>query len=323
MISDNLSEDDYVVERYEVTAALVAGGAEPRSYEQDCARPYSERPKVTLVTDGSTSLADVLAEATAEFAQSLPRDYRAAGQSLDFYRGDPGESVVPVLPTTTTVTITAPKGLAIWRVPPQEATMDDIVLAASRKVFLGDPLRPYLLVDPSWEMGGLSPWGWDNFIGIWDELLRMYGSWQLLKSMVRLRAPAAEYLERAAARWQRNRDAAAFTRQLFEDRGADIMDVIESARAAETYRIADIMAWTGFQDPAVAADIAGWAGYVLQADSETFAIETDELLLQLARDFVIHSSMGEWDLTSDGGREAFAESLAEFLIELGLGDPPV
>lgn len=63
--------------------------------------------------------------------------------------------------TMVTVTITTDAGRAVWHVAPEEASFEDLVLADQRKVFSGDPLRPYLLVDPHWDMGGPSPGGWE------------------------------------------------------------------------------------------------------------------------------------------------------------------
>ena len=305
---------------HEAYVALVKGNQEPESFDEDCQRPYSDRPLVLVIADESDSLAAVLAEATARFEGSHPGDYTDAGRSIDFYRGDPLEAVIPTIPTTKTVTITSPDGLAIWHVAPEDASIGDLVLARERKVFPGDPLRPYLFVDPHWGMGGQVPGGWDTFIQIWDLLVYAVGSWEVLKKMVRVSHTGRELLDRAANRWQRHRKAAVYTRELFERRGADIMDVIETAQAAATYQIADLMAWTGIEDSEVAVDVAGWAGYELDESSQSLSKTPDERFVDLVTNLPINVSIDPLDPKDEDAHHEVTTALAEFLIDRGLAD---
>lgn len=308
-----------MADQHEVTIALVYGDTGV-AFERDAKRPYSERPKVSLMVAESSSLAEILADATSMFERSYPGDYTDAGRTIDFYRGDPSEGVRLALPTTKTVTITSPDGLAVWHVPLHEASLGDLILADRRKVLAGDPRRPYLLVDPSWKMGGPSPGGWDAFIDIWTLLLALRGSWDLVRATVRVSRKGLEFLNRAADAWERHRNAALYTRQLFESRGASIMDVIETARAAATYQIADLMAWTGIDDPQIAVDVAGWAGYELGSDSQTFSLSVEEEMVELTRDLPINLTTYPIEPERDDSLREVAAALGELLRTTNLAD---
>lgn len=303
---------------HDVLVALVGGRVD---VDEDAQRPYHDRPTVLVRADGSDSLASVLAEATVQFERTHPGDYTDAGRSLAFYRGDPSEALVLTIPTTKFVTITSPGGLAIWHVAPSDASMDDLVLADRRKVFPGDPLRPYLIIDPHWGMAGQVPGGWDNFLQIWNILVDVAGSLELGRRIVRLTPQGRELLDRAAARWQRHRAAAIYTRELFEARGADIMDVIGTSRATATYQLADLMAWTGINDPEVAAEVGGWAGYQLDTATQSLLPNPEEDFVSLACDLPIELSIDDLGQDADEAHEQATQALSEHLIQRGYANP--
>lgn len=313
-------------ESFTVVAALVGRPWDPNpdAVDEDCPTPYRDRLKVEFEASSEASLREVLDDAVAHFAESNPGDYSPAGRSLVFYGGDPDEGAQLFMPSTQTVTVTSDDGLAIWRVPPEKASLGELVLAEQRKVFKGDPLRPYVVVDPKWGMGGPSPWGWDNFIQVWDVLVYIVGSVGVVQYGVKLSKRGLELLGRATDSWQRHRRAAEFTRQMFENRGADIIDVIETAGAAAKYQLADIMAWTGIDNPAVAADVAGWAGYRLDEASDTMSRDPDEEFVSLSAYLPIGLSV-DVGLAAEGEAEQIVkEALVARLHDLGLieGDPP-
>lgn len=307
---------------FEITVALVGRPWDPNpdAIEEDCSRPYEDRLKVALRANSTDSLAHLLAMATDEFGDSHPGDYTSAGQSLAFYQGDPSEGVVLTIPALTTVTITDHNGLAVWHVRPDQASIGDLVIAADRKVFRGDPLRPYLVVDPKSGMGGPTPGGWDTIIQIWDVLVYIAGSTAVVKSGIDITRRGRELIGRVADSWKRHQRAALYTRKLFEDRGADIIDVIQTARAATTYQIADLMAWTGIDDPALAADVGGWAGYRLDEDSESLSPDPDEDYLALGVDLPINLSV-DFIGSDRPDYEECVDAVKEALIDLGLALP--
>jgi hypothetical protein len=318
---DGTSEGLDTTDTYDVTVALVGRpwDPDPHAIDDDLVRPYEDRPKVVVSADPSDSLRAVLAEATALFQRAHPGDYTDAGRSLAFYQGDPREPVHLHIPATTTLTITSEDGLAVWHVAPEDASMGDLVLAEQRKVFRGDPLRPYLVVDPKWQMAGATPGGWDTFIQVWDVLVYIAGSISVLKTGHKISKRGLELLSRATDAWTRHRKVDQFTRRGFEERNADIMDVIETARAAATYQIADIMAWTGIEDPAIAADVAGWAGSRLDEASGSLSIDPDEDYVGLVRDLPIGLSMDlPLELGSEQAHEEVTNALAEALLDRGL-----
>ena len=157
---------------YEVTVALIAESTGNGDFDEDAARPYSARPKIVVTASEADTLEEVLKRATEIFEQKLPGDYEHAGRAIGFYQGDPEEGFPLSIPMPTTVAITDSGGLAVWNVGPANATMRDLVLAAERKVLAGDPLRPYLLVDPKWGMAGGAPYGWDTFLELWGQAHR-------------------------------------------------------------------------------------------------------------------------------------------------------
>lgn len=123
-----------------------------------------------------------------------------------------------------------------------------------------------------------------------------------------------ELLGREADSWQRHKQAALYSRQMFEDRGADIMDVIETTRATAAFQIADIMAWTGIDDPAIAEDVAGWSGYRLDESSGTLSKHPDEDFVSLITYLPIDMSI---DGLSADDAEAHHEALEALVAKLG------
>lgn len=311
-----------MAETFEVVVALVGRPWDPNpdAIDEDCGRPYQDRIKLSVEADATDSLRAVLAKAAARFAESDPGDYTDAGRSLAFYQGDPLEGVQLYIPATTTVTITSSEGLAIWHVSPEEASMLDLVLAEQRKVFKGDPLRPYLVVDPKWGMAGGVPGGWDTFVQIWGALLYIVGSIEVAKHGVRISKHGLELLARATDSWRRQRKAALYSRRLFEGRGADIMDVIGTASAVATYQIADIMAWTGIDDPAIAAEVAGWTGYRLDESSKLLSKDPDEDFVSLAVYLPTDMSIDGLSADDQKAHEEAIEALIAKLRDLGLTD---
>lgn len=300
----------------DVVAALVGRpwDKNPEAIDLDCEVAYKAREKVTLTAEQSDSLRAVLTEATVRFSEFHPGDYGAAGRSLAFYQGDPNERVTLYIPSTKTVTITSPDGLAIWHVKPEDASMGDLILASQRKVFKGDPLRPYLVVDPKWGMAGQVPGGWDTVLQIWEIL----GHVLTAREVVRLSKRGIALLGRAADHWERHRQAALHTRRIFETRGADITDVIETTRAAAAYQLADIMAWTGIDDPDLAADVAGWGGYRLDQASGTLSEDPDGDFVALTTWLPINMSIDGVPPDKEEAEVQAVEALDSMLIDRGL-----
>ena len=84
------------------------------------------------------------------------------------------------------------------------------------------------------------------------------------------------------------------------------------------------MAWTGIDNPAVAADVAGWTGYRLEEASDTLSIDPDEEFVNLSAYLPIGLSV-DVGLAAEGEAEQIVtEALVARLHELGLieGDPP-
>lgn len=98
------------------------------------------------------------------------------------------------------------------------------------------------------------------------------------------------------------------------------MDVIENARAAATYQIADLMAWTGIDDAQVAVNVAGWAGYEIGDDSQTLSLSVEEEMVELTRDLPINLTIYPIDPESDDALRQVAAALGEILHTTNLAN---
>lgn len=250
-----------------VEVALVATFNPADDIDSEATRPYREREKATLSVEGATSLRSILDQSMTEFLKSHTFDPRDAGKSLDFYRGSPDEGAQLFYPARTDLTIVDSHGHARWHVKPEDITLDQLTEARRSGVINGDVQRPYLIVDPKWQMGGYMAEGWTAFVATWTTLLWLRDSRDLAKAIYRRGAEAVELYQSACEHWRRSKEAAEYAKGLFLARNGDVSDVIATTEEFVALHIADLMAWTGIDDPAVAAGIAGWSGKAINPSS--------------------------------------------------------
>ena len=86
--------------------------------------------------------------------------------------------------------------------------------------------------------------------------------------------------------------------------------------AVHRYTLSDLMAWTGIEDPGVAADVAGWMNYQLDEQTGILSRDRDDEYDGLVTGLPIALSVDE---VIDGlSREEVAEALEDYLRSLGL-----
>jgi hypothetical protein len=170
---------------HEITVALIVSPDDPQRQmipQREWERPYRDRRKVRLTADSSSSLADVMQEAirrlgvAPEWEQppSVPAYRRIA-----FYKPEDEEAFAPrAMPQLhwAQLVLVDDSGQAIFGVSDQRAvTISDLLQAAEAGVVEGDPLRPYLIIEPGW--GDMPPPDWPTVLAglevVWDVLERV------------------------------------------------------------------------------------------------------------------------------------------------------
>jgi hypothetical protein len=194
----------------DVTVAVVGDPSRPFGQglrlPEDMEIPYEQRRAVDLEVAGSETLGQVLTRACEEIGLELPWEGPVISGIgfIDFYRRDRW----PML--SHHVTILDADGHVEWISRWKDVPYERLVRAGESHVLVGDPRRPYLLLQP--EVGN----------GVLITLGALYGAWKLLWEVVdnaakfRKLADAAENLLRGRARdaggvieshyeeWQRN-----------------------------------------------------------------------------------------------------------------------
>lgn len=169
---------------YDITVALIADPDDPyrqMASQEEWERPYGDRPKVRLRASSLSSLAEVLHQAAADLGAAPPPGYEfptsfPASRRIAFYKPEDEEKLAPrSMPRLhwAELVLVDETGRAVFGVHDQRAiTIEDLVRAGEAGVVDGDPLRPYLIIEPGW--GDAPPPDWPTFItGLevaWDVL---------------------------------------------------------------------------------------------------------------------------------------------------------
>jgi hypothetical protein len=198
----------------EVTVAMIANPDDPHRNPipgEEWERPYNARPKVRLIVSSSASLADVMNQASDGFGVVPPPGWEfhsnfPASRRIAFYKDEDEVTFAPrALPRLHwgQLVLVDEQGGAVFGVYDQRAvTFEDLIRASEAGVLDGDPLRPYLMVEPGW--GDAPPPDWPTvLIGLkvtWDVLEHVAVTGGVL-------AFADLVLERLKSRLQKGRKA--------------------------------------------------------------------------------------------------------------------
>lgn len=143
---------------FEVNVALVAGGfpqLKPPLGEQVSDFPYEDRSKVTVRVEDDNTLREVFDRAIAEFSIEYEEMWAEMDAPIEqvyflafFTPGD--ENGLPPDRWTYAHNLTTvdADGHARWGVPLDRATIADLVRAGELDLVDGDPLKPYLIIQP-------------------------------------------------------------------------------------------------------------------------------------------------------------------------------
>lgn len=166
----------------EITAALLGDPRAPRGYpgqlhDEEWARPYAQRPKAHLTVDETDTLQDACRQAVTHFESLFPEgDFRDANIFFAFYlsEDESGMSSRWWRRISTVVTLVDLDGRALWNRSAGSATYASLLEAAEAGALLGDPRRPYVVLNP--------PMG-DGFLGSWQDVVNAWGVfWELVKA---------------------------------------------------------------------------------------------------------------------------------------------
>ena len=158
----------------DVTVALIADPVAPfrtMVSEDELTRPYSERRKARLEAAEEESFASVLERAAAVMGITPPAGHYAPGFSafhnrVAFYKPE-DEEAAPIRSFGRLfwyeLILVGSDGRAIFGVSDKRAvTYGDLICAADAGTIEGDPLRPYLIVEPGW--GDAPPPDWPTVL---------------------------------------------------------------------------------------------------------------------------------------------------------------
>lgn len=307
-----------------VEVALVGGWSELPPFDEDCARPYTARPKKTLPCRPQVTLQSILDRAAAESELTHPGHYARAGQAIDFYRGSPNETVAATIPMRFSVTLVDENGAARWHVPPSQATLAQSVAAFRAGAFHGDPQRLYLLVDPTAGMAGGTPGGWEAFLAVYMAFVQAKTHWDTLRTLCKLSKATILTMDSLAVRFAAHARAVRAVRTHLEAKGADISDVIALLSTGQLDRLVDVMMLLGIDDPAVAEDLVGIAGFEASDSGELIVLIADDQIREPTCEIPMSLSLDMLGGPSESPEQAHRkvmEGLARLLIGDGLADP--
>jgi hypothetical protein len=188
-----------IVAEIEITVALIANSVDP--YRQmlpaeEWERPYRDRHKVRLQMDSSSSLAELMGEAVREFGITPPPGWEQSSvnayRRIAFYKPEDEEAFAPrAMPRLhwAQMVLVDEDGRAVFGVSDQRTIrIADLLRAAEAGVIDGDPLRPYLIIEPGW--GDAPPPDWPTvLIGLqiaWDVLEKIAtvgGAWAFAEAI--------------------------------------------------------------------------------------------------------------------------------------------
>lgn len=201
---------------------------------------WEELPKVIVSARVDERLRDVLERASAELGISVSAQTQCAVAQLRRERGEePREETVvdhlafaafhcldddevvnshgiqrrnARLGSTAVAVVRDERGRAVWKRPPFEATMAELIDAADADLIEGDPLQPYLvLVIPQGELGLLAEWTQlvENLKLLWDiagAMAQIGGAWaflDLVRQVAKRRTSTAETIAANASDWSK------------------------------------------------------------------------------------------------------------------------
>jgi hypothetical protein len=299
--------------------------------------PWESLPKAELVASSEDTLRLVLSRAAEQLGLHLADDALQAMRSTAERDGrlapsdDPADHLVwaafrrpdddeiidasldpPVrrrdarLYDVTKLAVRDEHGRAIWRDPPFDATVAELLDAAEAGLIDGDPLKPYLIPSvPQGDAGGLEVWQAiiialgtaRGVLGVAADIDGVLGLRDRLAELWRRRERAGDVVERHASSWH--------------DRGAAPHDLVRLLRTR---------AWTSAEAAALLgcspeeADAVLWGlGFVSDPATSTWTYRTDPAAELIAGDLDLY---GIDELAGDGEdlyRSLLEQRLDEFL----------
>ena len=160
--------------KHEITVALLADPVDPyrnRIPQSEWNKPYRDRRKVHIDAASSMTLAEVMQEAVKELGVVPPSGWELSAsmpvfRRIPFFKEEDEEAFAPrALPRLhwAQLVLVDARGQAVFGVSDQRAvTIADLLRAADAGVIDGDPLRPYLMIEPGW--GDAPPPDWPTVI---------------------------------------------------------------------------------------------------------------------------------------------------------------
>jgi hypothetical protein len=205
-------------ERMSVTVALIGDPDDPFeriASEDEWNRPYQERRKVQLQVAESDSLAHVLERAVDEMGlvqsadSQLPR-FSGRYNGVAFYRPEDENGFAPrYVPRflLSNLTLVDKQGHAMFGVNDlRTVRYADVMRAAEAGVLSGDPLRPYLIIEPPY--GDWIGPDWPTFLeGVkvtWQVLEHVGVAYAAVEAITRVKDEVRKRLRRGEAAIERN-----------------------------------------------------------------------------------------------------------------------
>lgn len=187
--------------------------------DAEWAKPYGDRPRVNVAVEPNATLGRATEMAVMALRELHPGDYTYAGVFFAFHSNYDEHGMANRWGRiSTTVTLITERGSAVWNQPARAATVRDLLAAKEADALLGDPRKPYVVLNP--------PMG-NGVLGSWDDVARAWTVfWQVLEQLdvvggvaglavlvrdeVRRRAASrmASLLRRLGPGWQERRGAA-------------------------------------------------------------------------------------------------------------------
>ena len=250
--------------------------------------PWSERPKVELAGDDDLTLDGILAAAAHRFGLTLPDD---GGPTFGFWAFYSEHHEAQFSGLRRDVTLADAEGHAVWSMRDwRDTTLRELLYAAERGVFVGDPTRIYLVP--------LRPAGDGVFLG-WSQLLEALRIAYNVAEIVGTAAGAVlvgqHVLERVRSRLRGGREAIGNEYSAWSERGAT-PDRLDRFLRDRVWHSADLARVLGCAEELAVAILGAW-GFA-QAASGVWRLEDDEparLIRKLHEEIVTAAALPSTD----------------------------
>lgn len=303
-----------------MTIAVVGDPAHPYEIHDYSERwpPYGELPKVALEASEEEQIVDVLTRAAGLIGVDREgSEYPFVPAWINFYRPQHDEAYTG--DHTTAITLVDERGRAHWQVwfHEPEVTVGALVRAAGEGELNGDPLRPYLVLEPGYGNGWLPDW--QEVLIAWVVFREVIGLLADGKGAADATASLRDRARNLFRRFRRTPDVVERHYEKWQQRGGWPHSIDEYLRS-KAWR-SDVLAKRLDVELEEAEGLLEGFGFVYDAEQELWTpdpSQDSEVLRRVTRRLFYEPEPSD-DFSPEGLRVRMEEEIVEYLAN---GIPP-